>query len=276
MSQSPTTSNSRSIQKTVWDQTWKDLIAKKDFFENSSYQRTWHSFLINIISSKVSFKKVTNALEVGCGDGIFGLEIANRYPNINLYLSDISSYAINYSKKLLENCKEVRKSENYLNIHPIYIVEDMFSLKHADNFFDFVINGGSLEHYSDNEIQLLVTEMLRVTNKGGYVTIAVPNLLNIDLLIVRLKRAIRSLTNNIIFKDMMIYGGLDERQITKKHLYKLIINNPDIQNIYFAKHPIAYPSFISRSNNKIYLFVESILSKLGLNWARIFIIRKSL
>lgn len=265
------------VQKEIWDKTWGEMLGVGTFPEIKPYNIQWHKLLIDEITGKVNFSAYKRMLECGCGDGIFGLEFANRFPFLQLYLSDLSSAALRYSKALFRQCIKKRPEENFKKIRTKYKIEDMFNLNYANNFFDFVINGGSLEHYKDSEIDLLLKEMLRVLKPTGFLVVVVPNMKNFDLTIKRVKLFLRDHTFGLLFKDMLDYGGNDERNITYRKFKILTEKNKNIMSVQYIKHPIAYPGFMPRAmvNSRIANFLEKLLVRLGFNWANIFVINKA-
>lgn len=267
---------SSTIQRDIWDRTWKEMLEIGTFPETEFYDIQWHKFLIDEISERVNFSEYKRMLECGCGNGIFGLEFANQFPFLQLYLSDLSPAALKYSKALLKQCIKKRPEENFKRLSIKYKIEDMFNLSYKDNFFNFVVNGGSLEHYSDKKINLLLNEMLRVLKPTGVLVIVVPNIRNFDLTIKRIKLFIRDNAYGLLLKDMLDYGGNDERNITFAKFKTLTEKNKNIKSIQYVKHPIAYPGFIPRTmvNSKIAILFERLLIQLGFNWANIFIIKK--
>lgn len=150
----------------------------------------------------------------------------------------------------------------------------MFKLQHDSGTFDFVINGGTLEHYSDKDIYLLIVEMLRVLLPEGTLVVVVPNLRNFDINIHKMKLKIKKITRNKLFKEMSFYGAGDERKITFRKLFNIIKDIKEVKNLKYIPHTIAIPKFIPRSRGFIFRGVESIFVKLGFNWANIFIINK--
>lgn len=266
--------NNVSFQKSVWEDTWSNFLSKKIYPELSDYELGWNKSLVELLNQEINFKNYKNILECGCGNGIFSLEIVNKFPHLRLVLSDISKVALIYSRKLLIKCREVRNKENFLKITPRYQQDDMFDLRHGNNVFDFVINGGAIEHYNDKEIRLLITEMLRVVASGGVLVVVVPNLRNIDINIYKTKLLIKKFTNNKLFRNMTLYGASDERNIPYKKLCNITKNISGIKNLKYFPHPIALPRFIQRNDGRLFRCAEKMLVKLGLNWANVYIINK--
>ena len=102
-------------------------------------------------------------LEAGSGSGKASFLLA---PNNKKILLDISKNALNYAKFL-------EKQLNSNNTE--YIIGNIFNMKIADESVNFCWNVGVVEHYSLEQVKLIVKEMLRVTKNGGYVAIGYPN-----------------------------------------------------------------------------------------------------
>ncbi|KKQ77157.1 MAG: hypothetical protein UT00_C0019G0006 [Parcubacteria group bacterium GW2011_GWA1_38_7] len=267
---------STAKQVKVWDKTWNEMLEKGTFPEMSSYQRQWHKNLIKVVAQNINLNNAKSMLECGCGNGIFGLEFANRFPKMALYLSDLSEAALKYNKLLLNEFIRKNPKENFGTFYVNHNIDDMFKMKYKNGFFDVVINGGTLEHYGNKEISLLIKEMLRVTKSSGTVVVAVPNIKNFDLIFKKIKLFIRNNSRGLFLRTMIDYGGNDERDITFNKFKKIVGKNEEIESVTYIKHPLALPRFIPRStsNNHLMILLEKILVNLGFNWANIFLIKK--
>jgi ubiquinone/menaquinone biosynthesis C-methylase UbiE len=115
-------------------------------------------YLISKIG-KQYFKDVKKVLDVGCGVGIFGQVLKERYSKIEIYGIDISKQAIDQSRKnrIKSQVADIEKKWPY-----------------PDNNFDLVISQQVIEHVINPDHQL--TEARRVLKKGGRFIITTPNL----------------------------------------------------------------------------------------------------
>ena len=88
-------------------------------------------------------------------------------------LLDISDSALEYAKHLAErfNAKNVG-----------FLKGDIFRIPIADNSFDFVWNIGVVEHYDEDHVIDVITEMMRVCDKGAQVGIGVPNFKSLPII----------------------------------------------------------------------------------------------
>lgn len=106
-----------------------------------------------------------NILEIGCDCGATLLEIKNRYPNANIYGSEL-------------NEKAAQIASHFATI-TVNNIEDA-SLPYANNTFDYIILGDVLEHLHNpqNTLQYCKT-LLKDT---GYIIASIPNLMHISVM----------------------------------------------------------------------------------------------
>lgn len=135
--------------KEIWDEVWSHKKVKSD------YSLRLYSFLTSI-AKKLPDK--ASVLEVGCGSGE-GLAQFEKM-NLNSIGIDISFEALKLAKRT-SNAALTRA--------------DAFSLPFKSAAFDLVYNSGVIEHFDYPKDLSLLSEMARVTKKGGYVLIIVPN-----------------------------------------------------------------------------------------------------
>lgn len=265
--------NSSNFQCRVWGNTWESLIKNQEFPELDEYIVNWDKALISEVCKRVDFTTGKTLLECGCGNGIFGLEIANNFPHLKVTFSDISPKAIKYCQQLLRHCCKIRPMENFRQISPEYRLENMFELNYADNSFDYLINGGTIEHYDDNQCRQLILEMYRVLKPNGWMVIVVPNLRNFEIIIYKVKLFLKKMSKGKLFGNMFLFGASDEKNVTASRFKKLITSNIR-QSTYFHRLPIAYPSWIERRDSRWFSASEKILVLLGFYWANIYLIKK--
>lgn len=106
-------------------------------------------------------KKLRNEnkiLDIGCGQG-FLLKEAEKM-GLECYGIDISRIALQKAKEMVPDAKVIRG--------------DAENLPYPDNYFDFVVNLGSLEHFLN--IDRALREMARICKPDGMTLIVVPNL----------------------------------------------------------------------------------------------------
>ena len=112
-----------------------------------------------VARSLINHYKLNNqskVLDIGCGKGFLLYEIKKIVPEIDIYGIDISSYAIENSKK------EIKK---YLK------VANANSLPFSDNYFDLTISINTLHCLHSYDLEKALKEMERVSKKDKYLCV---------------------------------------------------------------------------------------------------------
>ena len=112
-------------------------------------------------------------LEVGSGSGQTSAYLATHGGIIHLV--DISSKSLNFSKKYFDSLKLP------VNIYN----QNAFNMKFPNKSFDYVWNGGVLEHYNDAEKVELIKKMWKLVKPGGKILITTPNLYDIPFIVAK-------------------------------------------------------------------------------------------
>ena len=109
-----------------------------------------------------------SVLEIGCGIGLFTVEIAKTNAQVT---------AIDISPDLLEIA---RAKINQANVH--FQIENAYRLSFPAQSFDTIIGSSVLHHL---EVETALTEFYRVLKPGGTVYFTEPNLLNPHIFLER-------------------------------------------------------------------------------------------
>ena len=113
--------------------------------------------------------------EVGCGTGALSFYFSKQI-SAESTLIDNSDIALEYASLLVSRGGGVK---------PKLIKGDVFKgLPVKDNSFDFVHSTGLIEHFLPENINIAVGEMKRITKKGGYIFLAVPNYFSPDMIYI--------------------------------------------------------------------------------------------
>ncbi len=151
-------------EKNTWGEIFKKELQKNSSKKFSSYWwEYYYEHISQLIASLLSNKKFPNVLEAGSGSGKATLL---SVPQAKITLLDIAPEGLAMAKRLAE-------AYNVQNI--TYIEGNMFSMPFENKTYDFVWNIGALEHYERDLVIDLLAEMLRVTDSGGHIGIAIPN-----------------------------------------------------------------------------------------------------
>lgn len=150
--------------------TWDNEAGSYRF--DADNQPDYKANYYNLSSSLGSLcgKKV---LEVGSGGGQSSAYLASK--GALIHLLDISEKSLKFSKKYFA-LKGLRVK--------LY-QQNAFSMKFAPESFDYVWNGGVIEHFNDQEKILLIKKMWRLVKPGGKILITVPNALDIPFMIAK-------------------------------------------------------------------------------------------
>jgi ubiquinone/menaquinone biosynthesis C-methylase UbiE len=137
---------------------WRTLYGNEYFGDMTRWHKqerlTSISHRLNMLEEECE-NRITNFLDVGCGEGYVLIESINRH--WNTFGFDISDNRIS----------EARNSDIDFRLG------DLFAVKYPDNFFDAAYMDSVLEHLL-NPLAYL-KELNRVIKKGGTLYVGVPN-----------------------------------------------------------------------------------------------------
>lgn len=153
-------SNSKETSETCWDSYWK---------ENATSGKVWYDvfakFTRNILIKprlisilKKNFKLNSELLHIGSGSGELDKDIIEYAKITALDYSNDAHIRYISSNKEKSNC----------------VIGDAFNLPFEDETFDGVYHLGLYEHYSDQDVKKMLSEVFRVLKKNGKVLIFWP------------------------------------------------------------------------------------------------------
>ncbi|HBT81511.1 hypothetical protein A2757_01195 [Candidatus Giovannonibacteria bacterium RIFCSPHIGHO2_01_FULL_48_47] len=134
------------------------------FLTLTGFKRGVENFLERV---DFSFSKGSKVLDAGAGTGLVALYLAKRFPDIEIYASDIDRRMLREMALLTqeEGIDNVRLFQNDLNTPEIL---DDFYTKQAFNvppdFFDAVITSGALEHVP---VEVVIPRLASLLRPGG-------------------------------------------------------------------------------------------------------------
>lgn len=130
----------------------------------------WYELISQMLSRVITDFEGKTILEIGCGIGGFCLRMAQMEAKV--IGLDISQSAIKKAKQLAQK----HRVKKYVD----FIIGDAQYLPFKDQSGDVVICSETLEHVQNS--QLAFNELIRATQKSGYLCITVPNLFSIMFL----------------------------------------------------------------------------------------------
>lgn len=234
-------------EKAVWDDIYQKQLDSPQREEFSSFWwQYYYSQIRSVVrelvgSGKNNFKEI-KSLEVGSGTGkatLFSI------PDTRITFLDMSRKGFELAKIL---------AEKYSASNVQYIEGNMFKIPLTDKSYDFVWNIGTLEHYDQVHIKMIMLEMLRVTNKGGRLAIAIPNHSSLPMLKARL------LGHSHLGKYLKFIPGYradSEKSYSAEKLILLLKDVANENNLSISEpaiHRIGSPLFVGSNKFFVYLF----------------------
>ena len=239
-------------EKKAWDEIFKKELEKDSKEKYSSYW--WEYYYKQILAETDRIfknKNELNVLEAGSGSGKATLL---SFPDSSITLLDISSKGLSMANRLA-------KLYNINNIN--YIEGNMFFMPFDNDKFDLVWNIGSIEHYDEELIFDLISEMFRVSKKNGYIAVAIPNFKSLPI-----KKA--AFLSNSKFKKLLSFipgYRLDTEKFYKhediENIFKKVANSKGIILNHLKTRYIGSPLFVETPRFFIDFFskIESIFYK---------------
>ena len=226
---------------TLVNQKEKQRI--KGVFDGLAADRTWESLYSGEISYR-SYNFVSRAravqellrsftaghvLDLGCGTGDFLPYFAQRNSH---YIG------VDVSEEMIARAK-INHSDLLKTVQARFLVGDCDNLSFKDGSFDIVIAVGLIEYFSD--ISEVLSEIKRITKRGGVVVISVPNKHCLNTLLVDIFAPLRRLLLPV-YKRIT---GARLSRMDRVHHYRYIPDEFDaiMKNVSFSKIGYRYTNF---------------------------------
>ncbi|MFA5300777.1 MAG: class I SAM-dependent methyltransferase [Lutibacter sp.] len=157
-----------NIRKLV--STWNREARSYRFDKDSQvdYLANFYHLVHNFVNLKG--KKI---LEVGSGTGQESAYLASMGGIIHLV--DISSTSLKFSEKYFAS----------KNLSVKLYHQNAFTMKFPAESFDYVWNGGVIEHFNDKDKVLILKKMWKLVKPGGKLLITVPNALDFPFMMAK-------------------------------------------------------------------------------------------
>ncbi|MBM4167343.1 MAG: class I SAM-dependent methyltransferase [Ignavibacteria bacterium] len=170
-------SKSNIYDKNHVTNAWGNVFKNNRNFYQTSYpkylSRLKHQDFMKLLESLIPNSSEKKIIELGCGRGIDSLYLAFMGYKVT---------AFDYYEIPLRNLKNAKENYEMTLRRPLeldIIQGDFFNTGFSDETFDVVFNSGVIEHYSNENYRIeLLSEMNRITKKGGYTVVAFPNKLH--------------------------------------------------------------------------------------------------
>ncbi len=133
--------------------------------KNLGFDASISKFLKEINIANENYK---NILDVGCGTGVIGLSLAERYRNCSILFTDINQNLLNQAKKNAEE-KQIEAKRLSFGISDITTPKKITSTNSIilkDATFDIVATGAVIG-YSQNQKQT-IEDLLSLVKPNGY------------------------------------------------------------------------------------------------------------
>lgn len=132
--------------KQELDVYWTEDMAYQ--LENWGKDHTWNEIECLLVNCK------GKVLDIACGTGV-NIVAMSRFKDLDIYGFDISDFLIKKAKEKGINPNKLR-------------VEDATKTTYKDNEFDYSYSIGSLEHFTEEGIELFLKECSRYTSKASF------------------------------------------------------------------------------------------------------------
>lgn len=207
--------------KYFWDSLYQTEHNKKEslmYFEELEEQiRATRQNIFN----RLIADDCTSILEAGCGSAIDLSNIQNKN-SPKRYGLDYSFNAVRLNKKIYEKIGKFN-----------FICGDLLALPFKSNSFDLVFNAGVIEHFEDPLIPL--REMIRVTKKGGYIVVIVPNTFSLIVLMKHMLNILNKISGGKI-RPWPVWERSFNYFSLKKLSKKLYLNDIHVEGVHLIHY----------------------------------------
>jgi len=149
------------IDKKYWNNYWKDISLPLEI--KKTKKNLYLNEILNVFDKYLQINENLSVLEIGGSPGQFLVYMHNNYKyNIN---------CLDYSEI---GCLKTEDNFKLLNINGMVYKEDLFSENLNLPMFDIVYSLGFIEHF--NDINLVISNHLKLLKPGGILLIGTPNL----------------------------------------------------------------------------------------------------
>jgi ubiquinone/menaquinone biosynthesis C-methylase UbiE len=194
----------REVQED-WDIYW----SKQNKTSNKLYEVFANFYRNQIIKPALNhfifkhFEKDTNLLHAGCGSGKVDADLVNAY----------KITALDISYPALQIYDKVNKGKASL------VQASIFQLPFPENHFNGVYNLGVMEHFTENEIQLILLEFNRVLKPNGKIALFIPPIFGLTVQVLDFTHFV---LNKILRRRIKLHPDEITRIKSRNHIQKMV------------------------------------------------------
>lgn len=225
---------------------FQELAAKYDAWFKTPHGQYVYKYEREIIEKLGDVTEEAFVLDVGCGTGIYTLELLGKGARV---------VGIDISPEMLEIARY--KTGEYGD-RAVFLQADAAKMPFPDNHFDIVISITAMEFFE--QPQACLHEMYRVLRPGGHMVIATLN----SKSLWAFERRIKSYLTKTIFSSAHFYSIDDLRKLLTPHSIskwsggvfippffpQSLIENPDSLERWCQRHIPSYGAFIAARADK--------------------------
>ncbi len=147
------------------DKLWKREDLGKRYLEGirSAIPLAEYQIKVILYLLKQRNRQINNILDIGCGDGILGRSVLEKYPSASCVFLDISDTMIDAAKKNVSSDND--------KLH--FVIEDYGGIGWTKSIvefgkFDLIISGFSIHHQTDKRKKEIYREIFDLLLPGGF------------------------------------------------------------------------------------------------------------
>ncbi|MCF2139369.1 MAG: class I SAM-dependent methyltransferase [Candidatus Lokiarchaeota archaeon] len=149
---------------------WKDTQISRDYLKGSRAAIPFAKEEIEIIQNIIRYASISvnSILDIGCGDGILGCALWEKYPNAVVTFLDISEIMLEATKKNIQKLK----IKNALS-HSHFYIHDMQNANWVDDLkqfapFDIIISGFAIHHLTHRRKKEIYGDIYDLLSNNGF------------------------------------------------------------------------------------------------------------
>jgi ubiquinone/menaquinone biosynthesis C-methylase UbiE len=148
--------------KKVTDKIWQSNDVVQRYLEGIRGAVPFAEQQIEVMMRLIDCRDtVEDVLDLGCGNGILGAAILERYPKVKMTLTDFSAPMLDAARESFDQADTID-----------FVLADYSSPEWTDKVcagktFDVIVSGYSIHHQSDQRKQEVYKEIFECLNPGG-------------------------------------------------------------------------------------------------------------